>query len=176
VVDAYHVPKLLSQQLLPFGRSGDGLERLTFEVELVSALFATCVFFPCSCSALLSILRGFEFSLGKVSDSPQQRADGPRVPSGQSACSPRTVHYSGSSMEMLLASTDGPRLRPDSPQQGCGQSAAPCRTVCAAITDSPRCLAGRSARGCQLCFLVRFLPSFLVLPRVLQGIVPKTRG
>jgi hypothetical protein len=40
LVDAYHVPKLLSQQLLPFGISGDGLERLTFEVELVSALSA----------------------------------------------------------------------------------------------------------------------------------------
>jgi hypothetical protein len=32
--DAYHVPKLLSQQLLPFGRSGDELEDLTFGVEL----------------------------------------------------------------------------------------------------------------------------------------------
>jgi hypothetical protein len=31
--DAYHVPKLLSQQLLPFGRSGDELEELTFGVE-----------------------------------------------------------------------------------------------------------------------------------------------
>jgi hypothetical protein len=32
--DAYHVPKLLSLQLLPFGRSGDELEELTFGVEL----------------------------------------------------------------------------------------------------------------------------------------------
>jgi hypothetical protein len=32
--DAYLVPKLLSQQLLPFGRSGDELEELTFGVEL----------------------------------------------------------------------------------------------------------------------------------------------
>jgi hypothetical protein len=38
LVDAFHVPKLLSQQLLPFGRSGDGLEVLTFEVEQFSAL------------------------------------------------------------------------------------------------------------------------------------------
>jgi hypothetical protein len=104
------------------------------------------------------------------------RADGPRVPGGQSACSPRTVRYSGSSLEVLFALTDGPRLRLDSPRQGCGQSAVPCQTVRAAIADSPRCLAGRSARGCQLCFSVRFLPPFLVLPRVLQGIVPKTRG
>jgi hypothetical protein len=32
--DTYHVPKLLSQQLLPFGRSGDELEELSFGVEL----------------------------------------------------------------------------------------------------------------------------------------------
>jgi hypothetical protein len=38
LVDAFVVPKLLSQQLLPFGRSGDGLEELTFGVELFSAL------------------------------------------------------------------------------------------------------------------------------------------
>jgi hypothetical protein len=33
LVDAYHVPKLLSQQLLPFRRSGDELGELTFGVE-----------------------------------------------------------------------------------------------------------------------------------------------
>jgi hypothetical protein len=104
------------------------------------------------------------------------RADGPRVPGGQSACSPRTVRYSGSVLEVLFALTDGPRLRSDSPRQGCEQSAVPCRTVRTAIADSPPCLARRSARGCQLCFLVRFLPPFLVLLCVLQGIVPKTRG
>jgi hypothetical protein len=38
VFDAFHVPKLLSQQLLPFGRSGDGLEELTFGVELFLVL------------------------------------------------------------------------------------------------------------------------------------------
>jgi hypothetical protein len=32
--DAYHVPKLLSQHLLPFGRSSDGSEELTRGVEL----------------------------------------------------------------------------------------------------------------------------------------------
>jgi hypothetical protein len=32
--DSYHVPKLLSQQLLPFVRSGDELEELTFGVGL----------------------------------------------------------------------------------------------------------------------------------------------
>jgi hypothetical protein len=36
--DAYHVPKLFSLQLLPFGRSGDELGELTFGVEQFSAL------------------------------------------------------------------------------------------------------------------------------------------
>jgi hypothetical protein len=39
LVDAFHVPKLLSQQLLPFGRSGDGLGVLTFGVEQFLVLF-----------------------------------------------------------------------------------------------------------------------------------------
>jgi hypothetical protein len=38
LVDAFHVPKLLSQQLLLFGRSGDGLGELTLGVEQFSAL------------------------------------------------------------------------------------------------------------------------------------------
>jgi hypothetical protein len=77
------------------------------------------------------------------------RADSPRVPGGQSACSPRTVHYSGSLMEVLFAFSDSPRLkaersavrvrtvrgsRPDSPRGLCGQSAPPGRTVCQSLT------------------------------------------
>jgi hypothetical protein len=106
-VDAFHVPKLLSQQLLPFGRSGDGLGLLIFGVEKFSVLFV-----PGGRSARAwrtvrehSILRVFfvfflgfafdPFCLEVVSDSPQQRADSPRVPGGQSACSPRTVRFSG---------------------------------------------------------------------------------
>jgi hypothetical protein len=73
-------------------------------------------------------------------------ADGPRVPGGQSAWSPRTVRYSGLSLEVLFALTDGPRLRPDSPRQGSGQSAVPCRTVRAAIANSPRGHREQSAR------------------------------
>jgi hypothetical protein len=45
--DAYHVPKPLSQPLLPFGRSGDGLEVLNLEVEQFSALSARCGQFAC---------------------------------------------------------------------------------------------------------------------------------
>jgi hypothetical protein len=39
LVDALHVPKLLSLQLLSFERSGDGLGVLTFGVELFTVLF-----------------------------------------------------------------------------------------------------------------------------------------
>jgi hypothetical protein len=39
LVDTFHVPKLLSQQLLPFGGSGDGFGVLTFGVEHFSVLF-----------------------------------------------------------------------------------------------------------------------------------------
>jgi hypothetical protein len=66
--------------------------------------------------------------------------------------------------------------RPDSPWCWCGRSAAAGRTVRVASADGPPLRAGRSARACVLCFLVRFLSSLLVLPRVLQGIVTRTRG
>jgi hypothetical protein len=103
-------------------------------------------------------------------------ADGPRVPGGQSACSPRTVRYSGASLLVLCDLTDGPRRRPDGPRCWRGRSAVAGRTVREASADGPPLLAGRSASACELCFLVRFLPSFLVLLRVLQGIVPRARG
>jgi hypothetical protein len=93
-------------------------------------------------------------------------ADSPRAPRGRSV-------ICGASLEVLLPFSDSPRLRPDGPRQGCGQSAIPCRTVCAAFADSPPHMAGQSARVWLLCLLVRFLPPF-VLPRVLQGIGPKT--
>jgi hypothetical protein len=48
----------------------------------------------CSCSPFVSIRRVFGFRLDGVSEGPQQRADGPRVPGGQSACSPQTVRGS----------------------------------------------------------------------------------
>jgi hypothetical protein len=71
-------------------------------------------------------------------------AGSPWVPGGQSACSPRTVRYSGSSLEVLFAFSDSLRLRagrsvvwvrtvhdsrPDGPRGPCGQSAPPGRTV-----------------------------------------------
>jgi hypothetical protein len=110
--------------------------------QSVRAVFFACS--ACSCSASLSIRFGFELGLEVVSDSPQQRADGPRVPRGQSACSLRTVRYSGSSLEVLFAFSDSPRLRagrsavwvrtvrcsrPDGRRGPCGQSAPPGQTV-----------------------------------------------
>jgi hypothetical protein len=96
-------------------------------------------------------------------------ADSPRAPRLQSI-------LRGSLMVVLLVLTDSPRPRTDGPPYLCGQSAVRWRMVREASADGPPHLAGRSARACELCFLVRFLPSFLVLPRVLQGIIPKARG
>jgi hypothetical protein len=94
-------------------------------------------------------------------------ADSPRAPRGRSV-------FRGSLLVVLLVLTDCPRPRRDGPPYLCGQSAVHWRTVRVARADSPPLLAGRSARACVLCFLVRFLSSPLVLPRVLQGIIPRT--
>jgi hypothetical protein len=94
-------------------------------------------------------------------------ADSPRAPRGRSV-------FRGSLLEVLLDLTDSPRPRPDGPPYLCGQSAVHWRTVRVARADSPPLLAGRSARAWLLCSLVRFLPPSFVLPRVLQGIIPKT--
>jgi hypothetical protein len=170
--DAFQVPKPSSPQLQPFGKSDDDLGELTLG-EL--RVFVSCS--SCSCSPFVSIHRGFEFWLDEVSD-------GPRVLGGRSAGAWRTVR-------MLPA--DGPLFAvclwwfwclfrtvrgvgPDSPRCWCGRSAAAGRTVRVSSADGPPLLAGRSARAYVLRFLVRFLPSFLVLPRMLQGIVPRTRG
>jgi hypothetical protein len=88
-------------------------------------------------------------------------ADSPRAPHGRSV-------FRGSLLAVLLVLTDSPRPRPDGLPYLCGQSAVHWRTVRVARADSPPLLAGRFARACVLCFLVRFLSSLLVLPRVLQ--------
>jgi hypothetical protein len=90
---------------------------------------------------------------------------------------------------VLVAFTDCPRhlaglsawpLRtvrgtwPDCPRGPCGLSAAPGRTVRVLSADSPPLLAGQSASAWQLCYLVRSSLLSFVLPRVFQGIVPKT--
>jgi hypothetical protein len=183
LVDAFHVPKPLSQQLLPFGRSGDGLEVLTFGVEQFSVLFvprgrsarawrtvrahsALRVFFVFLLGCAFDpwcfrILVGRSFGRSAYAGRTVRGclADSPRAPCGQSV-------IRGVSLEVLLPFSDSRRLRPDGPQQGCGQSAIPCRTVRAASADGPPRLAGQSTRAWLLCLLVRFLPPF-VLPHVL---------
>jgi hypothetical protein len=66
------------------------------------------------------------------------RADGPQVPGGQSACSPRTVRYSrcvsGGSVAFFGQSA-----------AQAGRSAASVRTVRDTLPDSPRGLCGPSA-------------------------------
>jgi hypothetical protein len=66
------------------------------------------------------------------------RADSPRMHGGQSACSPRTVRYLGSPLEVLFAFSDSPRLRD-------GRSAVRVRTVRGSRPDSLRGLCGQSA-------------------------------
>jgi hypothetical protein len=76
------------------------------------------------------------------------RADSPRVPGGQSVCSPRTVRFSGFASGGSVgfngqsASQDGRSAVPvrtarrtlaDSPRDSCGQSAPPGRTVCQSL-------------------------------------------
>jgi hypothetical protein len=96
-------------------------------------------------------------------------ADSPRAPRGRSVIRGRLWRFC-----LLFRTVRGEG--PDGPRCVCGQSVAAGRTVRVARADGPPLLAGWSARACVLCFLVRFLPSFLVLPRVLQRIVPKTGG
>jgi hypothetical protein len=177
LVDAFHVPKLLSQQLLPFGRSGDGLEELAFGVEQFSALSVprgrsawtwrtVCavrvrrVFFVFLLVFSLDprcfrVLVGRSFGRSACAGRTVRGclADSPRAPRGRSV-------IRGASLEVLLLFSYSPRLRPDDPRQGCGQSAIPYRTVRAASADSPPRLAGQSARAWQICSLVRFLPRF----------------
>jgi hypothetical protein len=153
--DTFQVPKPLSPQLLPFGKSDDDLGELTFEVGLFSSLFVRRgqsardrwtvreeLFFECSscsCSASLSIHFGFVFWWKWFRTVRSNgRADDPRVPGGQSACSPRTVRYSGLSLEVLVAISDGPQRR-------AGQSAVWVRTVCGRRPDGPRGSSGQSA-------------------------------
>jgi hypothetical protein len=129
------------------------------------------VFVPCSscsCSPFVSIRRDFEFRLDGVSDGPQQRADGLRVPGGQSACSPRTVRGSGASLLVLFVFNGRSAAQ-------AGQSAARVRTVCGTLPDGPRgssrtvrqrlraLLLGSIPLHLLSCFHVCFKESFLRL-------------
>jgi hypothetical protein len=140
----------------------------------VGSVFFVCS--SCSCSSSFSIRFVFEFWLDEVSDSPQQRrgqSAGRRTVRDHPADSP---FFQGSLLDVLLAFSDSPRLRPDSPRlrpdsppYTCGQSAWLLRTVRPSWPDSP---------PVPDSFVPWFDSSLLsfVLPRVLQGIVPKTWG
>jgi hypothetical protein len=148
-------------------------------------VFVACS--SCSCSALFSIRRGFEFSLGKVSD-------GPHVPGGQSAGAWRTVRVlpadgllfvvrlwrfcclfgqsaaqAGRSVARVWTVHD---TLPDSPRGLCGQSAPPGRRVRQSLAVL---LIGSILSFLLSCFRVCFKESFLRL-RLFHNLVVLTVG
>jgi hypothetical protein len=95
------------------------------------------------------------------------RADSPRVPGGQSACSPRTFRYSRCVSGGSIAF-----FRQSAAQAGwsaarCGQSVIPCRTVRPAWPDSPpqpgSFVSWFDSSHLLSCFRVCFKESFLRL-------------
>jgi hypothetical protein len=156
--DAYHVPKLLSQQLLPFGRSGDELGELTFEVGLFLGLFvkrgqSAGVWQTVREASVLRVLPRLCFRSALILSFGWKRfrtvrcsgADSPWVPGGRSACSSRTIRYSGFATGGSVSffgqsATQGRTVRgtgADSPRQQAGQSAWPVRTVRPSWPDGP---------------------------------------
>jgi hypothetical protein len=108
---SWFLPKPLSPQLQPFGKSNDDLGELTFEVGLffcsvrasrtVHVVLADGPRRACL-SGVLRVLSGLSFRSVVVLSFGWMKfgtvcvclADDLRVPGGQSACSPRTVRYS----------------------------------------------------------------------------------
>jgi hypothetical protein len=143
--DAFQVPKPLSPQLQPFGKSDDDLGELTFGVErfllcphladgprgpggrsartwrTVRAARVRSVFFV--------FLLVFRFDLSRFWFWVGRSFGRSAVEGGRSAGAWRTVRV----------------LPADGPWFPAGRSAR-------LIADGPPCLAGRSARGCALCF------------------------
>jgi hypothetical protein len=175
--DAFQVPKSLSLQLQPFGKSDDDLGELTFEVGLffcsvrasrtVRVVLADGPRHACS-SRVLRVLARFRFRSVLVSCFGRKwfrtvRSSG-RTVRGCLADSPCAPHgrsiFRGLLLEVLLALTDGRRLRPDSPRQGCRQSAVPCRTVRAAHRGRSA-LSGRTVRQRLRDLLLGSIPPFL---------------
>jgi hypothetical protein len=181
--DAYHVPKLLSQQLLPFGRSGDELGELTFGVEqffasvrearIVREVVADGPREQCS-SRVLRVLARLHFrsvlvlSFGwtRFRTVRSRGADSPRVPGERSACSPRTVCFSG------FATGGSVGFIGQSAAQA-ERSTVPVRTVRGTLADSPcgscrqSAPPGRTVRQSLAALLFGSIPpSFLSLFRV----------
>jgi hypothetical protein len=150
LVDAYHVPKLLSQQLLPFGRSGDVLEELTRGVEQFLLLsvrrgqsapsLRTVREEPVqpssswcsSCSCFVSVRSGFVLGFRC-----SWFADGLSFSSGRSGLCGQSV-FLGSSLVVLVAFSD-------CPWHPAGLSATPLRTVRGTWPDCLRGPCGQSA-------------------------------
>jgi hypothetical protein len=139
LVDAFHVPKLLSQQLLLFGRSGDGLGVLTF--GFVPGGWSARAWWTVREHCVLRVF--FVFVLGFAFDPFCFRAlvgsgfGQSTAAGGRSAGAWRTVH---------ALPADGPLFGVVSGGSVFffGQSAAQGRTVRGVGADSPRQQAGRS--------------------------------
>jgi hypothetical protein len=146
--DAFQVPKPLSLQLLPFGKSDDDLGELTFEVvqffysvRVGRTVRGVSTDGPrgCCSSGVLRVLArlsfrsvvALSFGWAKFQTVRVYRADGPRVPGGQSACSPRTVRFS------RFATRGSVRFNGWSAAQ-VGQSAARVWTVRCTLPDGSR--------------------------------------
>jgi hypothetical protein len=153
--DAFLVPKLLSQQLLLFRKSGDELEELTFEVKQFLPPSMRRGQSACTWRTVrgYSVLRMFivfllvfvfrsGFVLGFYCS---QFADGPSFSSRRSrtrADGPPGLHgwsvFPGASLVVLVAFSDRP-------WHLAGLSAAPLRTVRGTWPDCPRGPCGQSA-------------------------------
>jgi hypothetical protein len=146
--NAFQVPKPLSPQLQPFGKSDDDLGELTFEVghffcsvrkgRTVRLGSADGPRGSCSSGVLRVLARplfrsvvALSFGWTKFQTVRVCWADGPRVPGGQSACSPRTVHGA-------RCATGGSVCFNGRFATQAGQSAARVRTVCGTLPDGPR--------------------------------------
>jgi hypothetical protein len=138
----------LSPQLLPFGKSNDDLGELTFEVvqffcfvRVGRTVRGVSADGPrgCCLSGVLRVLArlsfrsvmALSFGWAKFRTVRVYRADGPRVPGGQSACSPWTVRFS------RFATGGSVHFNGRSAAQA-GQSAVRVRTVRDTLPDGPR--------------------------------------
>jgi hypothetical protein len=146
----------LSQQLLPFGRSGDGLELLTFGVEQFLVLSVLCrrsarawrTVRGLGCSSrVLRVLAHLRFRSVVVSSFVWARfrtvrvcrADSPRVPAprGRSVIRGRYWRFCLLFGQSAAQGRTDRGVGADSPRQQAGQSAWPVRTVRPSWLDGP---------------------------------------
>jgi hypothetical protein len=174
--DAFQVPKPLSLQLLPFGKSDDDLGELTFGVmrfllclhladgprgpggQSAPSQFVAVFFVFLPCSGLIRFC--FRFSLQPVCEWSELQYRTVRGPRGRSARSSWTVRFS------RVSSGGSVRFNGRSAAQA-GQSAARVRTVRCTLPDGPRghrgqsALPGRTVRQRLAALLLGSIPPFL---------------